>query len=190
MTRIIHSSLDSITREDIDSANKNLHVIKLKKSNDLETSWEEAVAHVNNIANEEQFKKLGDFYTIGMLSDDSVDIKNLKPLIQKIENFYQDSVVGICTFTNFATSDSPIVIHKDGWNSCFWQGVGKTEWKIYDSPLSEIYESFIVDSGEFLYIPQGVYHTVVAKEPRFSISFQFLSKNNTVPCCWNCMNDD
>ena len=78
-------------------------------------------------------------------------------------------------------------IHADSTDNFLFHVRGNVKWFIYNEfhhqgtpyrPQSAtLKESFILEEGDLLYIPKGLYHRVETLGPRISISFHFCEKN-------------
>lgn len=58
--------------------------------------------------------------------------------------------------------------HKDCSDVWFWQCIGKTNWEVFEN--NQIY-SYILDPGDFIYVPKNIFHNVIPMSPRVGISF-------------------
>lgn len=78
-------------------------------------------------------------------------------------------------------------IHADSTDNFLFHVRGNVKWFIYNEfhhkgtpyrPQSAtLKETFILEEGDLLYIPKGLYHRVETLGPRISISFHFCEKN-------------
>ncbi len=58
--------------------------------------------------------------------------------------------------------------HKDNSDVWFWQCIGKTKWEIFESDT--IY-SYILEPGDFIYVPKNMFHKTTPLSSRVGISF-------------------
>lgn len=72
---------------------------------------------------------------------------------------------------NFVTKEKTINPHKDLTDVVSWHCIGSVEWRIFNEDNEDNYDSYILNPGDVLYVPEGKKHTVVALTPRASIIF-------------------
>jgi len=58
--------------------------------------------------------------------------------------------------------------HKDVWGAIVFQLTGKSTWYL-EHPESNYNESFIVEPGDILYFPKGMFHSIKSNSARSSI---------------------
>lgn len=58
--------------------------------------------------------------------------------------------------------------HKDKWGAIVFQLTGKSTWNL-QYPESGYNESFVVEPGDILYFPQGMFHSIKSNSARSSI---------------------
>lgn len=75
-------------------------------------------------------------------------------------------------FVNFVANEYNVPRHCDKRETIFWQCIGKTFWHVYP-PESEFPVSYNLEPGDILYIPKGIDHEVIVKEPRAAIAFGY-----------------
>jgi quercetin dioxygenase-like cupin family protein len=51
--------------------------------------------------------------------------------------------------------------------------VGSVTWRIYDDLNSDTYKEYDLVTGDAIWVPSGVSHEVIAKEPRTAITIAF-----------------
>ena len=67
-------------------------------------------------------------------------------------------------YFNITTKAKTFGKHKDTMDVYFWQCQGVTKWIIEDK------EEVILNPGDLIFIPKGVYHTVIPLSPRLGVS--------------------
>ena len=68
------------------------------------------------------------------------------------------------SYINFLKSSRTFGDHNDTMTVRFWQGEGMTKWLVNGN------EEYILNPGDLIIIPKGVYHNVKPLTPRFGIS--------------------
>jgi len=66
-------------------------------------------------------------------------------------------------------------IHSDDADGMFIQGDGSTLWKFYKD--NEMIESHTINTGDLIYIPRDLFHSVESLNPRHSVSISFDNSN-------------
>ena len=70
------------------------------------------------------------------------------------------------TFITFSSNAINAIEHSDFGDNFYWQCIGSTNWTWGN-------QSYLVEPGDFLYIPQDVKHSVEFTMPRASIAFRW-----------------
>jgi len=84
--------------------------------------------------------------------------------IEKIKSVLKDLNCNIAhLYFNITTKAKTFGRHNDTMDVYFWQCQGVTKW-ILDN------DEVILNPGDLIYIPKGVYHTVVPLSPRLGVS--------------------
>lgn len=115
--------------------------------------------------NPEIFKlqqKLDEFYKI-------FDLENFKVEKQK-KNLFSFCAIYFSFFPH-ATSHGN---HCDDTDLFHWQQIGQTQWKIVEDDKEYIH---LLNPGDCIFIPEGVYHDVHPLTPRIGLSFGFSTKH-------------
>jgi hypothetical protein len=90
----------------------------------------------------------------------------------------------LTAFINFVKQPvENLNIHYDSKDMAYWQCIGSVEWRVYGKSTNENkeanaekYESYILNPGDFLFVPELTYHAIQVNEPRAAISFGFNDK--------------
>ena len=67
-------------------------------------------------------------------------------------------------YINITTDVGTFGIHKDTVDVHYWQVQGKTKWII------EKKDEYVLEPGDLIYVPEGVYHSVIPQGPRVGVS--------------------
>jgi hypothetical protein len=112
------------------------------------------------------------------------NINNIIPQLDNVLDFFDDifneKVNYAECYANLTSNSSIKPAHNDQWTAVAWNCVGSVEWRIYKDVNKDIYKSYIVSPGDVIVIPKGVLHSVVANEPRMSISLGYQSDKNII----------
>lgn len=105
------------------------------------------------------------------VSDNAFKIQ--ENLINFFNAVYNEECIGGTAFVNLAGNDSTVEIHRDQWDSIFWQCIGSTKWKIHSEGNIKPIQEFVLSPGDVAVIPSGVYHQIDLPEPRASIAYGY-----------------
>ena len=96
------------------------------------------------------------------------DIFNLSERKKNLEkkNYKTD----VSLYLSFYPSASSHGIHRDAADVFHWQQVGYAKWTVYDTGKQE----HILSPGDCIYVPTGMYHSVVPLTARAGITFGFF----------------
>ncbi len=84
--------------------------------------------------------------------------------IDKIKEVLKDLNCNIAhLYFNISTNAETFGKHKDTMDVYFWQCQGVTKWIVEDDEV-------ILNPGDLIYIPKGVYHNVIPLTPRLGVS--------------------
>jgi hypothetical protein len=161
-------------------------------------SWEEFISHLNyeyhnssipqQIANpgQEEIHHNGvcirdNFYLNARMPGAKQGILNVANEVSDVLKKAFDVIEGgpLVSFINFVGNDSPLNIHYDRRDMAYWQCIGNVEWRVYgdsskiNNPDPEIYESYFLNPGDLLIIPDKIFHAVKVDGPRAAISFGY-----------------
>ena len=69
--------------------------------------------------------------------------------------------------------------HQDIENNIFWQGEGKSRWRLYDSmENNKPFLDVVLEKNDLLYVPSNTVHEVDPIGPRFGFAILFGERNN------------
>ena len=84
--------------------------------------------------------------------------------IDKVKEVLKDLNCNIAhLYFNISTKAETFGKHKDTMNVYFWQCQGVSKWIVENDEV-------ILNPGDLIYIPKGVYHNVIPLTPRLGVS--------------------
>jgi len=88
--------------------------------------------------------------------------------IEKVNIIINDLGCNIAhLYFNITTKAKTFGKHKDSMDVYFWQCQGVTKWIIEDN------NEVTLNPGDLIFIPKGVYHTVIPLSPRLGVSMSY-----------------
>jgi hypothetical protein len=116
----------------------------------------------------------------------SYDHGNYFPELDKMIADFNEAIEGHKMFNgkshiNLISENIDYPKHPDDHDVITWQTNGRIEYRLYKDKLSDKYDSIILNPGDVIYMPAGLYHSVTAIEPRSSIILQFHDLNEDLP---------
>jgi hypothetical protein len=178
----------------IDDARINSKAVVFKNFMNSNPKWEQFIAHLNSeyasphqetpsVPEEETFvggvafRKNLYFQVRGPLGPNN---KHLFPeadqLILFFDEVMQSDSFSPSAFLNFVPNNKPIGVHADFRDTVYWQCIGKSEWQIHSRDNSGEYESYPMEPGDVIFVPQYALHTVITNEPRAAIAIGYNHK--------------
>ena len=147
-----------------------------------DVSWQDVLQFTNDYPEKRRGKKIlpspyAFFY------DEAQIISSVNSFVKEVHSRYypcfKDPTVVTCQLFGSTRLEDGQVIHKheDRENNLFWQGKGKSRWRLYDSIENEQpFLDVILEDGDVLFIPGGTYHIVEPITPRFGFAILFGDK--------------
>jgi cupin superfamily acireductone dioxygenase involved in methionine salvage len=150
-----------------------------------EVTWDDVLQFTNDNDEKRTGKK--------MLSSQYSFFHNEAQIISSVNSFvkqvhsrfslcFKDQKVVTCQLfgcTKIENSGQIIYKHEDRENNIYWQGKGKTRWRLYDSLENEQpFMDIVLEEKDILYVPGGTYHYVEPITPRFGFSILFGDRYN------------
>ena len=114
-----------------------------------------------------------DFYIQSLHKVSDEIFKEQVDLVFFFNNVYNEKTKGGTAFVNLAKNKKDIDIHRDQWDSIFWQCIGTTRWKIMEKGIDAPVQEFILNPGDIAVIPSGVFHGIKIEGPRASIAYGY-----------------
>jgi len=133
-----------------------MNKISVKKGYNLNTpSWESIFENLSLAVetNQEIKHNGGDFF----VSHISHHIPEVKSVLEDLQLNYAHSYI------NLTSVGSTFGRHKDIMDVWHWQVKGKAEWSFDDKTI-------VLDEGDLIEVPKGIYHSVKPLTPRVGIS--------------------
>lgn len=131
-------------------------MIKVTKNYNKNTpSWETLL---NNFNDSVLNKKLIKHKCFGFfVSHDAHEIKEVKKVLKNLK------LKVAHLYFNVTKVGGTFGWHKDDVDVYYWQVQGYTEWIFEEKRV-------VLKKGDLLYVPKGIYHNVIAHEPRAGVS--------------------
>lgn len=92
----------------------------------------------------------------------------LKEVIDFFNIVMEEGSGGVSSFINFVGNENPVGSHPDRRDTVYWQCIGNSEWVV-----GEKQENIILSPGDVIFVPKGVFHHVITKEPRAAIALAY-----------------
>jgi cupin superfamily acireductone dioxygenase involved in methionine salvage len=91
-----------------------------------------------------------------------------------IKNILGNEPTAIKSIINFVGGEQNYWIHSDDHDVVSWHCIGNIKWEFFNSESDvEPYSTVILEPGDILYVPKGIYHRVTADGPRASLLFAY-----------------
>lgn len=147
-----------------------------------EVTWEDVLQFVNDYEDKRTGKKILPS-PHAFFHDEAQIIASVNSFVKEVHaRFYpdtQDGKVVTCQLFGSTRLEEGQVIHKheDRENNIFWQGKGKSRWRLYynQDDVNPFMDVFL-EEGDLLYVPGGTYHYVEPVTPRFGFAILFGEK--------------
>ena len=126
-----------------------------KGYNDNTASWEEAFYNLNDsISKNESVVAIGGFF----ISHNAERISLVPDVLNDLKCEVAHLYIGI------EVKNIGLAAHSDDVDVWFWQNKGVSKWDFNNG------DSYTLDEGDLIYVPEGVYHKVSSVVARFGIS--------------------
>ena len=118
-------------------------------------SWEEAFYNLNDsISKNESVVAIGGFF----ISHNAERISLVPDVLNDLKCEVAHLYIGI------EVKNIGLAAHSDDVDVWFWQNKGVSKWDFNNG------DSYTLDEGDLIYVPEGVYHKVSSVVARFGIS--------------------
>ncbi len=107
----------------------------------------------------------------GLIPESDYLVKTLNEVIGK-------EAVGGKALINLVSNEADYWMHADDHDVISWQVLGKVEYRFSESKEAKPYLIHVLNPGDVVYIPTGVFHEVSILEPRATYIFQYLNENS------------
>mgnify|MGYP003126983201 FL=1 len=103
--------------------------------------------------------------------------KKLVDICFELEKYFANGQVNV--YASPMANSKSFPAHADGTENFLFHVHGKVKWTLYkDFKNKDILDEFVLEAGDLLYIPIGMYHKVETVGPRILLSIHFKNKNN------------
>lgn len=142
-----------------------------------EITWQEVLQFTNDHQNK-KVNKLRSPYAFFHNEAQIISKVNLfaKEVHSRFYPCFADDIVLTCQLfgSTILEGGQTFDKHEDRENNLFWQGRGKSRWRLYDTEENpKPFMDVIIEDGDVLYIPGGTYHIVEPITPRFAFATLF-----------------
>jgi hypothetical protein len=109
-----------------------------------------------------------------------------EPVLSMVQEMMGKNHSGTKSIINFVGEEIDYWVHTDDHDVISWHCIGTVEWRFYkDTEGLELnrankglaenkeYTSVVLEPGDMLFVPKGLTHQVIIKEPRASLLFAF-----------------
>lgn len=158
----------------------NKRATHLKKFFKTEFNWNDVVKLMELVWDDDNYfyknntDKRGYFQFLMKFPSEFSEIDlSLNDILKQIDNPETELPEYIQLFVNLISENYTTHRHRDNWDGIFMQLNGSVEWKIFENMEGDPVEKFLIESGDILLIPRGVYHTVTPLGPRISLNLGF-----------------
>ena len=147
-----------------------------------EVKWQDVLQFVNDYEVKRTGKNLLPS-PFAFFHDEAQIIVSVNSFVKEVHARYfpcfKDPKVVTCQLFGSTKLEEGQVIHRheDRENNLFWQGDGRSRWRLYDSEINEQpFMDVILEKGDLLFVPGGTYHYVEPLTPRFGFAILFGDK--------------
>jgi hypothetical protein len=114
------------------------------------------------------------FYLMNTAADNPKFFPQFFDIQDELNKVMETEYFGSFTLINFVGGERPINVHCDPRHSFYWQTHGTSIWQVFsEKDLENPLKEYEIGQGDMIFVPHGIYHSVVAPEPRTAISFMY-----------------
>jgi len=95
-------------------------------------------------------------------------------VIKELNKVFQSETPGGKCIINLVGNESEYWVHSDDHDVISWNVLGRVEYKFFKDKDSKEFKSIVLEPGDLVYIPEGVFHEVNVFEPRATFIFQYF----------------
>lgn len=147
-----------------------------------EVTWQDVLQFVNDYDDKRVGKKMLPS-PYAFFHNEAQIISSVNTFVKEVYSRYYpcfeyDEIMTCQLFGSTKLEDGQMIYkHQDKENNLFWQGRGKSRWRLYDShDNNQPFMDVILEDGDVLYIPAETYHLVEPITPRFGFAILFGDK--------------
>lgn len=159
----------------------NKKPLYVKDAFNLNISWDEFIANINmsykEISDQPEkldvkYGRVGDvrFYDrLTMVIDYAYKYKytGIDKIMQQIQSYGLD-IVTFMSLISLTDSEETTSKHLDPYSVLYIQCIGSVQWSVWDN---DIENTFVLNKGDFIFVPSYLTHEVKSLSPRASLSF-------------------
>ena len=150
----------------LEKRNNHQHYFFNVDEEELTLSWDTVIQCLNfNTINNIPYKLLSN-YGIVLFNLNNIDV--IKRILKEFSLLDTNVPSTAHLYISFTEVSDTFGRHKDKSDVLFWQSIGSTKWVIEEGAKTYTY---VLKQNDFIYIPRGMYHTVVPLTPRVGVSF-------------------
>ena len=112
-------------------------------------------------------RPIKDTGNLGFVIHDAEKIEKVKIVADEIQKLFPNNKISDHAYFSFLTRAGTFGKHNDNEDVLNWQVIGNTKWTIWDKETKE----YILEPGDFIYVPKGMDHNTEVLMPRASVSF-------------------
>ena len=132
-------------------------------------SWEKVVYNIDINVQKKETYLVKSFEDYGIVIHNIFDIEEVFLILEKIKNNNMTCEnLSAHMYISLSQRSKTFGKHKDDSDVWFWQCIGKTKWEIFES---DIIYSYILEPGDFIYVPKNIFHKTTPLSSRVGISF-------------------
>ena len=98
---------------------------------------------------------------------DAEKIEKVQIVINELQKIFPNNKISAHAYFSFLTGAGTFGRHNDNEDVLNWQVIGNTKWTIWDKEAKQ----YILEPGDFIYIPKKMDHNTEVLMPRASVSF-------------------
>jgi mannose-6-phosphate isomerase-like protein (cupin superfamily) len=136
--------------------------------------WEQIIFNIDlNIQSKQLIKSFPDY---GIVIHKIFNIEEVDFILKEIENNNPNNSYSAHIYISLSKESKTFGKHKDESDVWYWQCIGSTQWEIFQFNKTI---SYILEPGDIIYVPKGIFHDVTPLSSRVGISFglDYLNKN-------------
>lgn len=195
-----------ISKQDIAKAIDEPQILIWENAFENTPSWEQFINHCHDRFNNESFPSIQasdpkdtiihgvnireHFYLLVAEATDDF-FPQCKEVEEYLNSIMDTDLFGRFSLINFVGGEESIGIHADPRHSFYWQTKGSSVWKTWNTDplerkdgLSSVPDNeILINEGDLIFVPHGVWHSVDTPLPRTAISFMYELPKGTVCSC-------
>jgi mannose-6-phosphate isomerase-like protein (cupin superfamily) len=98
------------------------------------------------------------------------DVDSVRTVLSSMDMSYKGAVATI----SFTDSEKTTRKHSDQISVLYVQCIGSVKWQVWIN--EEIFEEYVLNPGDAIFVPQKTYHEIISLTPRVGITFAISTK--------------